>query len=235
MKKLKDISQLIDFPKKREREKIKKNYYDIYSLLLDFGIYKKEIDEIINWEDINLLEYIDDFNIAINDLFLSFNYFIHFYLRLKVDNLKVTKNLMIYYAKQTMKNISSIQEKTITSFNNLLSSNLKQKDKKGYVGLNQEDVKFFNNIYHNKDWKKLKDTRNFEEHNLSNLFEGNRIVKNEELKYTMVCSRSPLKDEQILNIIMKGLPFIKEISKYFSNRIIAQFIKPKDKGNKNET
>lgn len=224
MEKIKDISQLIDFPQKQEREKIKNEYYNIYSLLLDFGNYQKQIDDLLNWEEINILEYIDDFNIAINDLFLSFNYFIHFYLRLKIDNLRVTKNLMIYYAKQTMKNISSIQEKTVAGFNKLLGSNLKSKDKKGYEGSNQEDVAFFNKIYHNEDWKKLKDTRNFEEHNLSNLFEGNRIVKNEELGYTIVRSRGPLKDEQILNIILKGLPFVDAISKYYSNRIIEQFI-----------
>ena len=224
MEKIKDISQLIDFPQKQEREKIKNAYYNIYSLLLDFGNYQKQIDDLLNWEEINILEYIDDFNIAINDLFLSFNYFIHFYLRLKIDNLRVTKNLMIYYAKQTMKNISSIQEKTVAGFNKLLGSNLKSKDKKGYEGSNQEDVAFFNKIYHNEDWKKLKDTRGFEEHNLSNLFEGNRIVKNEELGYTIVRSRGPLKDEQILNIILKGLPFVDAISKYYSNRIIEQFI-----------
>lgn len=236
MEKIKDISQLVDFPKKREREKIKNEYYNIYSLLLDFGNYQKQIDNILNWEEINMLEYIDDFNIAINDLYLSFNYFMHFYLRLKVDNLRVTKNLMIYYAKQTMKNISSIQEKTIAGFNKLLGSNLKVKDKKkGFEGSNNDDVEFFNKIYHNEDWKKLKVTRNFEEHNLSNLFEGNKIITDEKSGATIVCSRGPLKDEQILNIILKGLPFVDAISKYYSNRIIEQFIIQENRETKNET
>lgn len=236
MNKPNEVSRFIDFPKKRERRKIKNDYYDIYSLLLDFGAHQKQIEDILNWEEINIFEYIDDFTIAINDLYLSFNYFIHFYLRLKVDNLKITNHLMIYYAKQTIKNISSIQEKTITAFNDLLCSNLKVKDKKkGFEGSNKDDVEFFNKIYHNEDWKKLKDTRNFEEHNLSNLFEGNKIITDEKSGATIVCSRGPLKDEQMLNIILKGLPFVDAISKYYSNRIIEQFIIQENRETKNET